>query len=105
MKWDDVASCEGEFFFMCRIVGFETNPIDFNEEGAIVMPSRVFWVFLGVPKINSSDANGKENSNGDGIVQQKQILAEKQIEIKKQLANLHLEQKKIKKYLNNKIIT
>jgi len=62
-------------------------------------------VFLGVPKINSSDANGKENSNGDGIVQQKQILAEKQIEVERQLANLHLEQKEVKKCLNGEIIT
>ena len=29
------------------------------------------------------DANGKKNSNGDGIVQQKQSLAEKQIEVER----------------------
>jgi len=33
-------------------------------------------------------------------VQQKQILAEKQIEVERQLANLHLEQKEVKKCLN-----
>ena len=46
------------------------------------------------------DDNEKKNDNGDGIVQQKQSLAQKQIEVESQLANLHLEQKEVKMNLN-----
>ena len=42
---------------------------------------------------------GKEDRYLDGIVQQKEILAERQMEVERQLANLHLEKKNVQKSL------
>jgi len=42
---------------------------------------------------------GKEDRYWDGIVQQKECLAERQMEVERQLANLHLEKKTVQKSL------
>jgi hypothetical protein len=42
---------------------------------------------------------GKEDRYLDGIVQQKESLAERQMEVERQLANLHLEKKTVQKSL------
>ena len=87
----------------------ESNTTAFNQEKNRIKSSldtlKMIQRKIGDDKVDGDgDDNGKENSNGDGIVQQKQSLAEKQIEVERQLANLHLEQKEVKKCLNGEFI-
>ncbi len=54
----------------------------------------------------SSPSTDKENTNDvNGIVQQQKSLAERQMEVERQLANLHLEQKEVQKSLKGKCVT
>ena len=75
----------------------ESNATAYNQENDRIKSS---MDTLKMIQRKIGDDNEKKNGNGDGIVQQKQSLAQKQIEVESQLANLHLEQKEVKKNLN-----
>ena len=59
---------------------------------------------IGIDKENEgADADGNDHElNVNGVAQQKKSYAEKQIEVERQLANLHLEQKETQKTLVGK---